>query len=158
VVSAQRVEFVDLEPIASEAQRARQFVIERLAPTVADVSDIGLMVSELVTNVIRHAHGAIRLSLDVGPPVRVAVHNHEAATDAFRALVAGGRMPSPDAPGGRGLPIVRALASRVGLEDDPHGGKVVWFEYDPVVAAADAAVDAGGEPGGPDVVEGPNSS
>jgi hypothetical protein len=28
------------------------------------------------------------------------------------------------------MAIVRALASRVGLNDDADGGKVVWFEID----------------------------
>jgi hypothetical protein len=52
------------------------------------------------------------------------------ATDAFRELVeAGGSMPAASSTGGRGLALVRALARRVGLDDDPNGGKVVWFEY-----------------------------
>jgi DNA primase len=64
-----------------------------------------------------------------GPPVRVEVSDGIAATDRFRDLLnAAGPMPALSASGGRGLPLLRLLASRVGLDDEPRGGKVVWFE------------------------------
>ena len=69
------------------------------------------------------------MTVRCGPPVRVEVHDGVAATDAFRAMIgAAPAMPRPDSPGGRGLALVRALATNVGLDDDPGGGKVVWFE------------------------------
>jgi anti-sigma regulatory factor (Ser/Thr protein kinase) len=99
-------------------------------PLVADA--IVLMTSELVTNVVRHANTEVRVSIDVGPPVRVEVHDHVAATDAFREMLR--TRPGPgavNADGGRGLTLVHDLASRIGLrDDDPLGGKVVWFEVD----------------------------
>jgi anti-sigma regulatory factor (Ser/Thr protein kinase) len=98
-------------------------------PEVREV--VLLMTSELVTNVVRHANTEVRVSVEAGPPIRVEVHDHVAATDAFRAIVSTRPGPvSRDATGGRGLPLVHDLASRVGLGDDPQGGKVVWFEVD----------------------------
>ena len=63
--------------------------------------------------------------------MRVEVHVGAAATDAFREIVTAGRpIPNTSAVRGRGLHLVWALATRVGLDDDPDGGKVVWFEVD----------------------------
>jgi hypothetical protein len=59
--------------------------------------------------------------------VRIEVHNHEAATEAFRDL---------------------SLASRVGLDDDAaRGGKVVWFEWEHPASEGqgDAVLEADGE-------------
>ena len=88
-----------------------------------------LLTSELVANVVRHADTDVTVTVRVGPPFRVEVHDGVAATDAFRAMVA---EPPPTADvssiRGRGLGIVHTLATRIGLDDDPDGGKVVWFE------------------------------
>lgn len=94
-----------------------------------DSYDLELIVSELVTNVVRHVGSEIRLTVRPGDPVRVEVHNHQSASEAFTDLLASGAPPEPSAIGGRGLALVRALASRVGLDSDPNGGKVIWFEY-----------------------------
>jgi hypothetical protein len=54
------------------------------------------------------------------------------STDAFREIVTAERpLPNASAVSGRGLHLVRSLSTRVGLDDDPDGGKVVWFEVDP---------------------------
>jgi anti-sigma regulatory factor (Ser/Thr protein kinase) len=87
------------------------------------------MTSELVANVVRHTESQVTVTVRPGPPVRVEVHDGIAATDTFRRLVStAGRMPEASSPGGRGLALVRELASKIGLDDDPDGGKVVWFE------------------------------
>jgi anti-sigma regulatory factor (Ser/Thr protein kinase) len=109
--------------------KARHFVAETVSGWLDDPSDVLLMTSELVANVVRHAETEVAVSVRRGPPVRVEVHDGVAATEAFRELIGTGvAMPDPSSPGGRGLALVRALSSRIGLDDDPAGGKVVWFE------------------------------
>jgi anti-sigma regulatory factor (Ser/Thr protein kinase) len=100
--------------------------LEALAPVVE------LLVSEVVTNAVRHAGspGQIELRID-GDVLRVEV------TDA----VAGHpepRHPAPEDPSGRGLSIVDTVASRWGIEPAPEG-KTVWFELDLTAALDDAA-------------------
>jgi anti-sigma regulatory factor (Ser/Thr protein kinase) len=126
------METVTLPAAATSAGDARAMVgaaLEHCDPRVRET--VVLMTSELVSNVIRHANTEVRVSVEPGPPIRVEVHDHVAATDAFRAIVTTRPEPVPrHAPGGRGLPLVHDLASRIGLVDDVGGGKVVWFEVD----------------------------
>jgi anti-sigma regulatory factor (Ser/Thr protein kinase) len=107
-------------------------VREAVADLDAEICDaVALMTSELVGNVVRHAKTEVRVSIDAGPPIRVEVHDHVAATDAFREMIS--TRPGTGAiyaGGGRGLNLVHDLATRIGLADDPLGGKVVWFEVD----------------------------
>lgn len=113
----------------SSVARARAFVRENAVGYVDDVEAAVLMVSELVTNVVRHARTEVTLRVETGPPLRVEVHDGMAASEAFRALVA--QRPRPanvSAIGGRGIGLVHGMATRIGLDDHPDGGKVVWFE------------------------------
>lgn len=115
---------------AASVMRARSFVEELASDHLGDPFPAVLMTSELVGNVVRHAHTELTVTVKPGPPFRVEVHDGVAATDAFRALIA--QRPSPPAmaaSGGRGLGLLHDLATRIGLDDDPpNGGKVVWFE------------------------------
>ncbi len=56
--------------------------------------------------------------------------------------------PANTSPTGRGLALVRALASRVGVVDDAGGGKVVWSEWEhPALdGEGDAVLEADREP------------
>jgi len=113
----------------TSAAPARRFVEQILDGRVEDVPAVALMTSELVTNVANHAPSDLTLTVRVGPPIRVEVHDGVAATEAFRELIhGGGGMPDVSAIRGRGLPLLRLFATRVGLDDDARGGKVVWFE------------------------------
>ena len=120
---------------SGSASRARAFVQQTLSGRIGDVDDLAavvLMTSELVMNVALHANTAMTVTVRDGPPVRVEVHDGVAATEAFREIVTvGGPLPDASAVSGRGLRLVRAMSTRVGLDDDPDGGKVVWFELDP---------------------------
>jgi anti-sigma regulatory factor (Ser/Thr protein kinase) len=111
-------------------QSAREFVTEALQD--AGVSELWaplLLTSELVTNVVKHTDSEIRLTIDVGPPIRVEVHDGVAATEALEKLLAEAPLPvDASAVSGRGIGLVHRLASRVGLNHDDEGGKVVWFE------------------------------
>jgi len=117
-----------LSPNHASVRRARLIVAEQAKGRV-DVGDAMLLASELVSNVVQHAQTEIRLRVDPGPPFRVEVHDHAAATVAFRKMISEpSAEPSPGALGGRGILLVHKIALRLGLDDDPEGGKVVWFE------------------------------
>jgi anti-sigma regulatory factor (Ser/Thr protein kinase) len=85
-----------------------------------------LLVSELVTNAVVHAHSRARVVIVTGgdrTDVRIEVHD-----DAREPPHIGGF--DPDALSGRGLALVDAMSDRWGVE--PSGptapGKRVWFE------------------------------
>ncbi|WP_406112977.1 ATP-binding protein [Kitasatospora purpeofusca] len=81
-----------------------------------------LLVSELVTNALRHAAGEIGVEVAIGVAVlRVSVRD---GSDRPPQLRVAGDLDT----GGRGLALVEALASRHGWESAEGGGKVVWFE------------------------------
>jgi serine/threonine-protein kinase RsbW len=108
---------------------ARCFVAD--CTTAADVEERDtavLLVSELVTNAVLHGGphaptATIGLAVDVLRD-RIRVEVDDAGSN--RPVLGDGR---PDRPGGRGLMLVQAMASRWGC--DPAGvGKTVWFEVD----------------------------
>jgi anti-sigma regulatory factor (Ser/Thr protein kinase) len=89
------------------------------------VDDALLVVSELVTNAVRHApgHDGVELGLveDDGK-LRVSLIDGSTTSPLPREAAAG-------AEDGRGMAIVAALADRWGIA--PHlGGKQVWWEVD----------------------------
>ena len=90
------------------------------------LEDVKLLVSELVTNAVRHprAKGPIELAVEVGRRcVRVEVTDPGAGFDRPKVSA-----PPADALGGRGLLIVDRLASRWGVA--PGRQTRVWFELD----------------------------
>jgi two-component sensor histidine kinase len=83
-------------------------------------TDAALMVSELVTNALRHGVGTISLRIDVEPRgVRVEV--------ADQGTLALSPSPTPGAHGGWGLRIVEQLADAWGVRE---GSTRVWFRLD----------------------------
>ncbi|MFJ3633354.1 ATP-binding protein [Streptomyces sp. NPDC090112] len=116
-----------LPPGAPAARHARQNVARMLAlePAVcprAVAEDLLLIVSELVTNAVLHAHGPYALTVSLGPG-RAGI----AVTDGSGDMKA----RSPDAgtrrigPGGRGLKIVRALGADLFVSRSDRGKQVV---------------------------------
>lgn len=103
-----------------------------------------LLVSEVATNAVRYGGGAeFEVAVDVGPDeVRVVVR--DASTEVPRP-----RRTAPLAESGRGVHLLRQLATAWGWDVD-SSGKAVWFTL--------AREDAGGPPspgcGGLDHVEG----
>ena len=106
--------------------RARHDVEDALASAGVDrrtTGDLLLLVSELVTNAVRHARSErFDVRLEVRPEaLRLEVHDHGAG---FEPSI----RPSDDGRGGYGLYIVDRLADRWGVE---HGeGGVIWLELD----------------------------
>jgi anti-sigma regulatory factor (Ser/Thr protein kinase) len=96
-----------------------------LLETTGDQVDVDvalLLVSELVTNAVRHAGGGdfeVRVTVDDGG-LRVAVHDADTHPPSVR--------PRADfSSGGLGLRIVEGLAEAWGFSSEPTGGKTVWF-------------------------------
>ena len=116
---------VELESSPSAPARARGALDEiedQLSPE--RMRDVRLLVSELVTNAVRHAGGeAVRLVVALtGSLLRIEVH------DPGRGFEL---KPPPDDPlrsSGWGLVLVEELADRWGI--DHHPRTRVWFEMD----------------------------
>ena len=95
--------------------------------------DVQLLVSELITNAVRHAGlvpgDVIRLIVDLRKSaLRVEVH------DPGGGFVPAEPDPDPERPSGWGLYLVAELADRWGV--DTAGATLVWFELDRRAAAA----------------------
>lgn len=122
---------VDLELESSpEAAAAARTALDGLTGSVSArrLRDLRLLVSELVTNAVRHAglrRGQhIRLIVDVeGHIVRVEVH------DPGRGFTPRAPTPDPARASGWGLYLVEELADRWGVDRAGRGTRV-WFELD----------------------------
>lgn len=108
--------------------RARQ-AIRELEPELerALFANVRLLVSELVTNSVRHAHTATPASLELratvfSDHVRVEVSDHGHGFDISE------QVPNRDTAAGWGLYLVDQLADRWGVANT-HGTSV-WFEID----------------------------
>ena len=102
------------------------------------LSDIELVVSELVTNAMLHGVGQIRLRLEVGDGrVSVGVLDGGAAPNRPAGPVADADT-GQGAEGGRGLALVALLSSEWGIRPDDRGGKEVWADFPDGAPAATA--------------------
>jgi anti-sigma regulatory factor (Ser/Thr protein kinase) len=101
---------------------ARRFLRTVLDGHQATSSDEAvLMVSELVTNAVRHAHTLLRLVVCFADQtLRVEVHDDDPTLPAAPR-------PEHDATSGRGLRIIDDLADEWGITPSADG-KTVWFE------------------------------
>lgn len=124
-MSEQRITLAD--GLHAPAQ-ARAWVGARLPAVPRQVrEDALLLVSELVTNAVRHGSPDIVVALSVSyDRVRIFVQDGNDALPAVPAVP-----PSVDRPTGRGLLIVSATAAAWGVERLPVGpGKRVWVELE----------------------------
>jgi anti-sigma regulatory factor (Ser/Thr protein kinase) len=104
---------------------ARRYISELLADLDPDPAyDVELMVSELVTNSIRHTNSDCLLTVDIATDeIRVEVTDTGPGQPEVQS-------PPPTRPIGRGLHIVDGLSEDWGVRgnaDQP--GKTVWFTY-----------------------------
>jgi anti-sigma regulatory factor (Ser/Thr protein kinase) len=121
--------------VSAEAASEARHALDGLTAELPEhwVRDVQLLVSELVTNAVRHAN------LDEGDVIGLVV---ELADHALRVEVhdpGGGFVPSapspdPVRPSGWGLYLVAELADRWGVHSDDK--TLVWFELDRRAAAA----------------------
>ena len=117
---------VTLEPDPLSVRRARRTVAEALTAAGRDdlVDTATLLVSELVTNAIRHADSEVEVAVRLLPEaLRVEVGDTGQGTPTVVEA-------APDAEQGRGLALVEALAAAWGVEPEGNG-KIVWFEIRP---------------------------
>ena len=117
---------ISLAPAPTAATMARTEVTERLAERLGKraLEDVRLLVTELITNALRHGSlspgdkVSVRASVDDGV-VRIEV------TDPGEDAEIAPREPGPRG-GGYGLYLVDLLAKRWGVER--HNGTTVWCE------------------------------
>jgi anti-sigma regulatory factor (Ser/Thr protein kinase) len=111
------------------SNRARRSVLSQLASDISQSTapDVGLLVSELVTNSVLHANVGPRLTLTAEVVV---------ADDRLRISVIdpGSRLeprilpPDPERVGGIGLILVNELSEAWGVARDGTGGTGVWCD------------------------------
>lgn len=111
------------DPAASSVPEARRFVrgvTERQGEHEL-VKAAELLVSELVTNAVRHAHSPVHIEVDLDDRrLRVEVCDDGAGTPTIE----GENIWSDH---GRGLLLVARISDRWGVEPAEHA-KCVWFE------------------------------
>ena len=108
---------------ARSVAEARTRVCAAVAPEFGDseVERLKLLVSEVVTNAVRHGHGTepVELHATWNGEVRVEV------SDRGHGFTPTPRIGTLDEPGGFGLFLVGRLADRWGV--DTNTGTTVWF-------------------------------
>lgn len=111
------------DPVAASVHDAREFMSDiRGLPRSVKLDDIVLVVSELTSNAVIHAHTPFVLKVEVAADrVRVEVFDG----NRQRPKVSDGAL---SAVGGRGLLIVDRLASTWGVVATP-AGKIVFAEF-----------------------------
>jgi serine/threonine-protein kinase RsbW len=121
--------------VTPEAAAEARHALDDIADTLPDGRDrdVRLLVSELVTNAVRHANldrgDVILLVVELADrAVRVEVH------DPGGGFVPRAPAPDPARPSGWGLYLVAELADRWGVDSDDR--TLVWFELDRPAAAA----------------------
>lgn len=112
-----------LRPESGSVAEARAKVCEAIEPHLEDGmgQTLKLLVSEVVTNAVRHggADGPVELHATWNSEIRVAVQ------DRGEGFSPAPRVDPLDEPGGFGLYLVGRLADRWGVEIDD--GTTVWF-------------------------------
>jgi anti-sigma regulatory factor (Ser/Thr protein kinase) len=109
---------------ADAPSAARRFVANALSEWEHDgalLSDAELVLSELVTNSVIHAGSPVSISVSpASQRVRLSVHDPSPVEPSLR-------FPGSLEPGGRGMHVIAATASRWGVESTGEG-KIVWAE------------------------------
>ncbi|MGW1913014.1 ATP-binding protein [Streptomyces sp. NPDC002076] len=107
----------------TSAGRARRLVTAQLSDwSLADLADTAeLLVSEVVTNALRHTRGPLRLNLRVRDSRLACEVEDTESAGPLRSVV------DTDAEGGRGTELLDLLADAWGSTETATG-KTIWFE------------------------------
>ena len=111
---------------------ADQFLRGDGQPDDHELAVLELLVTETVSNAIRHGRGPVSLELSrdlATGGVHVAVHDGEPSAPVLRDV-------DDHATGGRGVALVDRLAQSWGTDLQGAEGKTVWFDLVPLPAAA----------------------
>jgi anti-sigma regulatory factor (Ser/Thr protein kinase) len=114
-----------LPPVLSSVPLARHFASDVcVAMGCSDWCEhVQLLVSELATNVVCHAHTPMRVSfLRLEDRLRVEVRDDDPTPPPVS-----GEPPDLEALGGRGIYLLAQLATSWGVNSDERG-KTIWFE------------------------------
>lgn len=109
-------------PDAHSSAKARLLACDWASDLDPDLAfALELVVSELVTNAIRHGTGQITMALsDTAEGIRVEVHDYGYGRPVPRVA-------SARAPGGRGLRLIERLSAAWGVDSSvTRAGKTVW--------------------------------
>ena len=120
-----RLELTAVPHASREARHVARAVLQDWDVPLPVVDDAVLVISELVTNAVRHAGTGSTLELELGQTrrqLRVALSDESASSPQMRR-------PTTASEDGRGLTILAALSDRWGIEPH-HEGKRVWWEVD----------------------------
>lgn len=111
------------QPIS--ASRARDFVRHHLVVHgLSHLSDdLELVVSELATNAVQHAHTSFKVSLHAFEETLLLEVEDGSRTGPVRVVA--GVLDS----NGRGIAIVKLLSRAWGVDAHADGGKSVWAEF-----------------------------
>ena len=113
----------EFEPHATAVRAARRFVRANAGVDPQQGADLELVTSELATNAVLHARTPFEVRVLAAPDcLRVEVTDRSPTLPVIKDH-------GTEAPTGRGLKILDAIADRWGVEPT-DGGKVVWFEVD----------------------------
>jgi PAS domain S-box-containing protein len=139
------VELADDPAAVRTARRLAEEVATDLGADEERTVALVLLVSEVVTNAVRHAGAAGRLRMRrAGNRVRVEVF--DGGVDLLRPKAAPGDPGRPDRR--RGLQLLDELADAWGVEPT-SGGKCVWFEITAGAAGSSASPSTTEVPDGP---------
>ena len=114
---------VEFRAVLASASAAREATRDFIAPFPMPNADALVVVSELVTNAVRHGAEPIALLLTWdGRTLRIEVSDGDPRVDGVKAVA-----PSAATDHGRGLVITDHLAESWGARAGPRGlGKTVW--------------------------------
>jgi anti-sigma regulatory factor (Ser/Thr protein kinase) len=119
-----RTASITLAPDPRSVSKARSFVSTMLETWDCDDPEriVTLLTSEIVTNAVRRATGAVRVEATLVSDEALRVEASDDHPD-----VPFPQRPEPHAEGGRGILLVQELALRWGVDREEQY-KVVWFE------------------------------
>lgn len=119
---AQPMRIERFQPVIADVRRARLFAQRQLGASRPASERVSLLVSELATNVVLHAHTPFSIATSHNENLfRVEVHDECPSMPTHSEVETG-------ATSGRGMFLVNKLARRWGVERRAGDGKTVWFE------------------------------